>query len=97
MTVIRPSIKDVLCLEKIPIVLEESYETRLLPWVITCIRKRGRLLLGKNWTQRCNRKMVRTNILLKKKKAVGHHPLGKPGKFANNIFSFLNAAKENRC
>ena len=49
MTVIRPSIKDVLCLEKIPIVLEESYETRLLPWVITCIRKRGRLLLGKNW------------------------------------------------
>ena len=32
-----------------------------------------------------------------KKKVVGYHPLGKPGKFAKNIFSFLNAAKENRC
>ena len=32
-----------------------------------------------------------------KNKVVVHLPLGKSGKFANTIFYFLKAAKENRC
>ena len=32
-----------------------------------------------------------------KKKVICHFPLGKSGKFANTIFYFLKAAKENRC
>ena len=37
---------------------------RLLSWVITCTRKCEHLLLEKDWTQQCNRIMLRTNMLL---------------------------------
>ena len=72
MAAVKPSIKDILSLEKIPIVLEKSFEVEVFVMdhhvyketSTPFLRKRRRLLLGKNWTQRCNRIMLRTNMLL---------------------------------
>ena len=36
-------------------------------------------------------------IFQEEKKDIGQLPLGKSGKFEKTIFSFLRAAKENRC
>ena len=36
-------------------------------------------------------------IFQEEKKDIGQLPLGKSGKFEKTIFSFLKAAKENRC
>ena len=85
MAAVKPSIKDILSLEKIPIVLEKSFEGEVFVMdhhvyketSTPFLRKRRRLLLGKNWTQRCNRIMLRTNMLL--------------------LFYSIKVPKESRC
>ena len=101
MAAIKPSMKEILCLEKIKY-WKYHMKCRLLSWFITRTRNRGGLFLGENWTQGCNRIMLKDKYAVRiyqegKKKVIGHLSLGKSGKFANTIFYFLKAANENRC
>ena len=99
MAAVKPSIKDVLCLEKIPIILEESYEIEAFVM--------GHHVYKQTWTpfvgEKLDAAMQPSNIKDKyavaifqrgRNKVIGHLPLGK---FAKTIFYFLKAAKENRC
>ena len=75
---------------------------RLLSWVIMCTRKRGRIFLGGKLDtamQLNNVKNKYTVVIFQgeKKKDIVQLPLGKSGTFEKTIFSFLKAAKENRC
>ena len=75
---------------------------RLLSWVIMCTRKRGRIFLGEKLDtamQLNNVKNKYTVVIFQgeKKKDIVQLPLGKSGTFEKTIFSFLKAAKENRC
>ena len=102
MAAVKPSIKDILCLEKIPIILEKSYEIEAFVM--------GHHLYKQTWTpfvgEKLDAAMQPSNIKGKyavaifqggRNKVIGHLLLGKSGKFAKKIFYFLKAAKENRC
>ena len=102
MTAIKPSIKNILCLEKIPVVLEKSYEREAFVM--------GHRVYKKTWTplvgEKLDTAMQPNNVKDKytaaifqegKKKVIGHLPLRKSGKFAKTIFYFLKVAKESRC
>ena len=64
MAAIKPSSKTFYVSKIYQLCWKNQMKWKLLSWVITCTRKRGRLLLGKNWIQRCNQIMLRTNMLL---------------------------------
>ena len=53
MSAIKPSINDILCLRKMPIISEKSCE---MDAFVMGTRKRGRLLLGKNFNNFSRRK-----------------------------------------
>ena len=99
---VKPSIKDILCLEKIPIILEKSYEIEAFVM--------GHYVYKQTWMpfvgEKLDAAMQPSNIKDKyavaifqggRNKVIDHLLLGKSGKFAETIFSFLKAAKENRC
>ena len=102
MAAVKPSIKDILCLEKIPIILEKSYEVEAFVM--------GHHVYKQTWTpfvgEKLDAAMQPSNIKDKyavaifqggRNMVIGHLPLGKSGKFAKTTFYFLKAAKENRC
>ena len=102
MAAIKPSMRGILCLEKIPIVLEKSYEMEAFVM--------GHHVYKGTWTPFVGEKsditMQPNNVKDKyavaifqdgKKKVIGHLSLGKSGKFAKTIFYCLKAPKENRC
>ena len=102
MAAVEPSIKDILCLEKIPIILEKLYEIEAFAM--------GHHVYKQTWTpfveEKLDAAMQPSNIKNKyavaifqggRNKVIGHLPLGKSGKFAKLIFYFLKSAKENRC
>ena len=102
MAAIKPSIKDVLCLKKIPIVLEKSYEMKAFVmshhvyqemWTLFVGEKLDTAIQPNNVQDKCAVAIFQEG----KKRVIGHLPLGKSGKFAKTIFDFLKAAKENRC
>ena len=102
MAAVKPSIKDILCLEKIPIILGKSYEIEVFVM--------GHHVYKQTWAPffrgeiRCSKhpsnikdKYVVAIFQGGRNKVIGHLSLGKSGKFAKTIFHFLKAAKENRC
>ena len=73
-----------------------------MSWVIMCTRKRGRIFLGEKLDTAIQLNNVKNKYAVvifqeEEKKDIGQLPLGKSGKFEKTIFSFLKAAKENRC
>ena len=101
MVAIKPSVKEILCLEKIPVVLEKSYEIEAFVM--------GHHVYKETWTsfvrEKLDTAMRPNNVKDKyavtsfqegKKKIIGHVPFRKSGKFAKTTFYFLKSAKENR-
>ena len=102
MAAVKPSIKDILCLEKIPITLEKSYESEAFVMGHHVYKQTWMPFVG----EKLDAAMQRSNIKDKyavaifqrgRNKVIGHLPLGKSGKFGKTIFYFLIAAKEIRC
>ena len=79
--------------------LEKLYQMDAFARVITCLRKRGRVSLGKNWTKQCSGTMLKTNMLLqyfkKKKRSLVIFPSGSLESLQRLFFYFLKIAKEN--
>ena len=97
MAAIKPSIKDIICLEKISFVLEKSYEMEAFVM--------GHHVYKETWApfvgEKLDAVMQQNNVKDKyavaifqegKKKVIGQLPLGKSGKFAKTVFYFLKAA-----
>ena len=102
MAAIKPSIKEILCLEKIPIVLIKSYEMEAFVMSHHLYKEKWTPFVGEKLdttTQPNNVEHKYAVVVFQegKKKVIDHLPLGKSGKFAKTIFYFLKAAKENRC
>ena len=98
MAAIKPSIKEVLYLEKSPIVLEYSHEMEA--FVIS------HHVYKETWTPFAEEKLdsgMQPNnvkdkyavaIFQERKKVIGHLPLRKSGKFAKTIFTFYTQLKK---
>ena len=88
-----------LCLKNVPTYWKNYIKWMHSPWVITCLRKRGRVSLGKNWTKQCSGTMLKTNMLLqyfkKKKRSLVIFPSGSLESLQRPFFYFLKIAKEN--
>ena len=102
MAAVKPSIKDILCLEKKPIILEKLYEIEAFVMSHHVHKQTWAPFVG----EKLDAAMQPNNIKDKytvaifqggRNKVIGHLPLEKSGKFAKTIFYFLKAAKENRC
>ena len=102
MPTIKPSIKYIFCLEKLPTVLEKSYEMEAFVtghhlYKETQIPFVEEILDTVMQPNNVKDKYAVSFLQEEKKKSIGHLPLGKFGKFPKTIFYFLKAAKENRC
>ena len=73
----------------IPIVLEKSYET----WTPFVGEKLDTTMQPGNVKDKYDVAIFQEG----KKKAIGHLPVGRSGRFVKTTFYFLKAAKENRC
>ena len=98
----KPSIENILCCDKLPIVLVKSYELEAFVMGYHVYRKTWKPFVG----QKLDTAMEPNNVMGKyavaifqerQKHVVGHLPLGHSGKYANTIFYFLKADKENSC
>ena len=99
MAAIKPSIKDILCLEKIPFVLEKSYELEAFVMNETFIQGNVNAFVGEKLDTAMQPNNVKDKYAVAifqegKQDVIGHFPLGKSGKFVKTIFHFL---KGNRC
>ena len=93
MVTIKLSIKDILCLEKISILLEKLYEKEYKEiWTPFVERKLDTTMQPNNVKDKYDVSIFQEG----KKKVSGHLPLAKSGKFSKTVFHFLKAAKENR-
>ena len=94
MVTIKPSIKDILCLEKKPILLEKSNEKEYKETRTSFAeRKLDTAMQPNNVKDKYDVAIFQEG----KKKVIGHLPLAKFGKFSKTVFHFLKTAKENRC
>ena len=102
MAAVKSSIKDILCLKKIPITLEKSYEIEAFVMGHHVYKQTWTLFVGEKLDAAMQPSNIKGNYVVAifqegRNKVTGHLLLGKLGKFAKTIFYFLKAAKENRC
>ena len=93
MAAIKSSIKDILCLEKIPIVLKKLYEMEAFVVVQHVYNEAWTPFVGKKFDKAMQPNNVKDKYAVAvfqegKEKLIGHLPLGKSGKFAKTIFTF---------
>ena len=93
MAAIKPSIKDILCLEKIPIVLEKSYEMEDFVMDHHVYKETWTPFVGEKFDTAMQPNNLKDKYAVAtfkegKKKVTGHLPSGKSGKFAKAIFYF---------
>ena len=101
MTVIKPPIKDILCHEKIPIILEKSYEMEAFVMSHQVHKETWTPFVGEKLDTAMQPNNVKDKYAVAifqegKKKVIGHISLEKSGKFAKTIFYFLKTAKKTR-
>ena len=98
----KPSIENILCCDKLPIVLVKSYEMEAFVMGYHVYRETWKPFVG----EKLDTAMEPNNVMDKyavaifqerQKHVVGHLPLRHSGKFAKTIFYFLKADKENSC
>ena len=97
----RPSIENIFCCDKLPLVLVISYKMEHFSWV-SCIQENTEPFVG----EKLDTAMYPNNLIDKYavaifqeclKHVVGYLPVRNSGKFANNVFYLLKVDKENSC
>ena len=99
MAVVKPSIKDILCLEKIPIILEKSYEIEAFVMGHHVYKQTGTPFV---W-EKLDAVMQPSNIKDKyavvifqggRNKVIGHLPLGKSVSLRRQVFIFKSSQRK---
>ena len=96
------SVKDILCLEEIPLILEKNFSMDVFVMGHRVYKKTWTPSFGENLDTAMQPEDIKDKyavaVYQKGKDVVtGHLPLGQSGNFAKTIFYFLKAFKENRC
>ena len=102
MAAVIPSFQDILSLDLIPIVLNTTYEIEAFVMGYHVYKNTWTPFVGEalDVAMQPDNKMDKYAVAIfqeRKKKVIGHLPLGKSGKFAKTIFYFLKADEENKC
>ena len=99
MAAVKPSIKDILCLEKIPIILEKSYEIEAFVMGHHVYKQTWTSFVGEKLDAAMQPSKIKDKYAVSilqggRNKVIVHLPLGKSGKFAKTIFYFLKEPKK---